>query len=189
LEAAATIARAAAGTSRSTPSRSGAIPTSVPFEEGREPAVGAGAADRELSLAAVRKVEQAREAPARQLPAGVVERQRHRRRKRGSCLSGDGLHSRGRDGRTLHANGERDGQPLEACERGDDRRGGGFAVELPARSAGHDLRVQAAEAQRGVAVRLVDLASQLRDDEVQRRLVHLGRRVDVGAEDADADPA
>ena len=49
--------------------------------------------------------------------------------------------------------------------------------------------LQPAQSQGGVAVLLVDLLRDLSDEVLERRLVDLGRRMDVGAEDAYAEPA
>jgi hypothetical protein len=94
-----------------------------------------------------------------------------------------------RHGRALDPNRERDRQALEARERGDDGRRRGFPVELASGPARHDLRLEPAEPKRGVAVSLVDLTRELADDEVECRLVDLGRRMNVCAEDPHADPA
>ena len=137
----------------------------------------------------VGEVEQAGEPPARKLPAGLIQRERHGRRERRARLRRDGL-QRGRGHlRALDSNGKRNGQSLEARERRDDRRGGGFAVELATGPTGHDLRVQAPEPKSRVAVILADLARELADHEIECGLVDLSRRVDVRAEDPHADPA
>jgi hypothetical protein len=142
----------------------------------------------EVALAVGGQLEQRRDPRRAQVPPRPAERQVHRRRQRGA-------HLRRRDGqvarshlRAVDAHGETDGFAAEARERPDERRGRSTAIEHLARPAGDDRGRQAVQDDRRVAVRRVHRPLDPVEPVAERRVVDLGRRGDVGAEEAEVEP-
>ena len=81
-----------------------------------------------------------------------------------------------------------DRRSLQAGERADDGGRCGRAIELPARATRDDLRRAAVQDDGRVAGRHVHCGGDLVQLVPERRVVDLGRRRDVGAEEAHVEP-
>ena len=160
--------------------------------EGGEPAIAPWPRRSRARARLRRQVEQAGEPPARQAPARLVERERDRRRQRRPYLRARRASSAARrDRRPLDAGpGARPGR---ARSRRAPRRSWPPPPSRSSFAAGaarHDDATSSPR-RRSAASRCCWSISRasLPDEEIERGLVDLGRRMDVGAEDAHADPA
>ena len=187
-----------------TPSRSGTI--STPLDVIRKSAFSRGLsterfkrasqrsafapAERELPLAAVGQVEKAGQPPARQAPARLVERERHGRRQRRARLGRGRLQLDCGDARAPNTNRQRDRDAREAGKRVDDRLSAAASrsSERPSRpgtTSTFSPRRRNAASRSGRSISRASFETK----KSSAGLVHLRGRMDVTAEDADADPA
>ena len=150
-----------------------------------------GPAEPELPLAAVGQVEQAGEPPARQAPARLIERERDRCRQRRP-------HVPRRPACSVAVGDRRDARPERAARRARRSKPASAATIVAAAASRLSSRPARPGTATGCSPRRRSAASRccwsisrasLPDEEVERGLVDLGRRMDVGAEDAHADPA
>ena len=153
--------------------------------------IGAGPADAERRLARRRgRSSSSREPVGRELETRRANGEPNRSRERRPHLRGGRLQVRSRDPRRVDLHGQIDGErTLSDASAWTIARAACVAVEPQARPAGQDDRRPPREPQRRVAVAPVDPRRDLVELVLERSVVRLRRRRDVGAEQAHADAA
>ena len=136
-----------------------------------------------------RQAEQLGDPPARQLPARSLVLEPDGRRERDPSLCGGGREVGRRHLDRIEQYRQRDRlAALEPGERSDDPRSGDVLCELPAGLSRDDLDGEPAPHELRLDMPLVDLAGELGELVVERSVVGLHRRRDLGAEEPGLQP-
>ena len=159
------------------------------LRQGREPFAGPGAADPEVAATGGGQLQQAGELGWAEIPARRIEREVHVGGERRSHLRLRDFEVAGRDLRPVDVDGQTHRFALQAGERAHDRGGGGVPVEHVPRSRADDVWAQSLEDDRSFTCGTIDGSGDLVELPLQRRVVHLRRRCDVRAEEAQVETA
>ena len=159
------------------------------LRQGREPFAGPGATDPEVAATVGGQLQQAGELGRAEIPARRIEREVHVGGERRSHLRLRDLEVAGRHLRPVDVDGQTHRFALQAGERAHDRGGGGVPVEHVPRSRADDVWAQSLEDDRSFTCGTIDGSGDLVELPLQRRVVHLRRRCDVRAEEAQVETA
>src|SRR6266540_2951978 len=153
-----------------------------------EIASGRRAADSQLPLPVLGKLEEGRDLVRRDRPVHALVREADGRRKRNSYLLGDPGESVARHRGRIDDDGQRYWTALEPGQRANDRPLRGVAVELSARLTRYDDRLPVSHHDRGFAPMDVDRPRDRAEAAVESPLLEDRSRLDVGAEQPQLDP-